>query len=475
MARTKQRENYGNGSVTPVTVEKVDKDGNVVIDKATGKPARVQKRDKEGKLIWRVAVTLGVEQYVDSSGHRRKRQLKKQTNVHGTLDDARRTCKQLVSDYEHIDTSAARMTFADAVNRWEASMKLANTCAASKLRDHITRATYVAEQLGDKLLVDIKREDVEDALSALRVARNMSERTLKNTFFVTKRIFEYAVDNEWIVRNPMRTMTAPKVTTTTERRSLSIDECAKLRAALDSREADAYAAFADKELRQADAGNTFGRTRLEGMCELSGLIAVRVLIATGLRRGEALGLTWKHVDFERGTIRVEKSFNKDGVLKGPKTKAGIRTVSVDPETMAHLLTWRTFLQSKLHLITEVDANGKEHALGWSEDSPVCVNGSGKMLEPRNLNRWWNAFRVEAGFPTLLLHELRHTAASIALGLGVDIETVQKALGHSDASVTLNTYGHALEENNRAVASVMGSVLYAAQPKRGDVLQMAKTA
>lgn len=475
MSKPKARENYGNGSVAPETVVKKDKNGHVVIDKKTGKPVRAQKKDRQGRPIWRVAITLGVETYTDSKGNRRKRQVKKQTTVHGTLDDARKVCKQMASDYEHIDTSAARMTFADAVKKWEASMKLENSCAPSKLRDHMTRANYIAEQLGSTLLIELKRGDMESALSALQVSRNMSEQTMRNLFFLARRILTYCVDNKWMASNPMQSMKAPRVTTEAERRSMSIADCAKFRAALDRDERMAYEKFAAKELRQADAGNMFGRTRLEGMAELSGLIALRILIATGLRRGEALGIRWKFVDFENCTIRIEKAFNKDGILKKPKTTSGKRNVSVDPETMSHLYRWMLFQQSKFHLINTTDKNGKTHPLEWSGDSPVCCNGSGNMLEPRNLNRWWNKYRVEIGFPTLLLHELRHTAASIALGSGVDIETVKNALGHSKASVTLNTYGHALKENNRGVANVMGNVLYSPAKAEAEVKGFQKSA
>lgn len=475
MARTKQRETYGNGSVTPVMVNKVDAGGNVVYGK-DGKPVKVQKRDRRTKKpVWRIAITLGVEDYIDAKGHRCKRQVKKQRLVHGTLDDARKVCKQLSSDYEHIDTSAARMTFADAVKKWETSMKLEKSCAPSKLRDHLTRANYVAEQLENKLLVELKREDMESALSTLQVSRNMSEQTIRNLFFLARRILNYCVDNKWIPYNPMQGMKAPKVTTVAERRSMSITDCAKLRASLDEDEQAAYEEFSRKEVRQANAGHMFGRSRLEGVVELSGLIAVRIMIATGIRRGEALGLNWKYVDFEDCTIRIEKAFNKDGQLKGPKTKSGKRTVSVDHETMAHLYKWMLFQKSKMHLITVIDDKGKARSLDWSEESPVCCNGSGARLEPRNLNRWWNSYRVKIGFPTLLIHELRHTAASIALGSGVDIETVKNALGHSKASVTLNTYGHALKENNRGVANVMGNVLYAPAKAKADVKKLQKTA
>ena len=102
MARTKQRETYGNGSVSPVMVAKTDKQGNAVMGK-DGKPAKVQEKDKRGRPVWRVCITLGVEEYTDKSGKTRKRQRKVQKRVHGTLEDARSVAKRLTEDYADID------------------------------------------------------------------------------------------------------------------------------------------------------------------------------------------------------------------------------------------------------------------------------------------------------------------------------------------------------------------------------------
>ncbi len=129
MARPKQRETYGNGSVSP------KKD-------STGK----QRRDKKGELLWRVCVTLGTEHYVDKDGKKRRKQHMVQRAVHGTLADARAVCKQLSEEYEHIEPSSARKDFEALYKAWETSMRNANTCAPTKLKDYTTRLAYMAAQ-----------------------------------------------------------------------------------------------------------------------------------------------------------------------------------------------------------------------------------------------------------------------------------------------------------------------------------------
>ena len=308
MARTKARETYGNGSVSPVMVAKTDKQGNAVTDK-DGKPVKVQKRDKQGRPGWRVCVSLGTQEYADKSGKLRKRQRKVQKRVHGTLEDARSVAKQLTEDYADIDYQSAGMTFADACESWATSMRNANTCAPWKLKDYETMMAKVSVKLGGTPITEIRQKDVESALAAVTKECKHSQRRQRERFQTVKRIFEYCIDNGWLVRNPCRGLKTPRVTEEVDRRSLTPEECARLRACLDRDELAAYGDFNAKEQRQAEWGNTFTRSKLVGLSHISGLIAVRLMLATGMRRGETLGLAWEHVDFENNQITVCKSFN----------------------------------------------------------------------------------------------------------------------------------------------------------------------
>ena len=308
MARTKQRETYGNGSVFPVLVAKVGKDGQPVTDK-DGQPVKVQEKDKQGRPVWRVCVTLGVEEYTDKSGKLRKRQRKVQRRIHGTLDEARSVAKQLTEDYADIDYQSAGMTFAQACESWATSMRNANTCAPWKLKDYETMMAQASEKFGDVAITEIRQKDVESALAAVTNERKHSQRRQRERFQTVKRIFEYCIDNGWLVRNPCRGIDTPRVTEEVDRRSLTPEECARLRACLDRDELAAYGDFNAKEQRQAEWGHTFTRSKIIGLSHISGLIAVRLMLATGMRRGETLGLTWEHVDFDKQQITIVQSLN----------------------------------------------------------------------------------------------------------------------------------------------------------------------
>ena len=482
MARTKQREHYGNGSVSPVMVAKTDKDGQTIQTK-DGKPQKVQERDKNGLPVWRVCVSLGVEEYTDKSGNVRKRQRKVQRRVHGTLADARKVAEQLTAMYEHIDPNSRDKTFNDACHAWETAIRNAGTATPNVIANYVRDLGHMRRHIGDKPLLAVTKQDIESALAAVKVERGIGNTTLHRVCAVTKRVFAYALDSDWIVRNPAAKVKAPKIDEVVNRVSLTAEECALLRARLDEAEAAAYRSFNGKEQRQAEWGNTFNRSCLRGLSALSCMIAIRIELATGLRRSEVLGLTWSAVDFEEGQITVRQKLitaehkgtpEAEALVIGkPKTKKGTRTLYVGEDTLAHLRTWKAFQAKALHLVMP---DGKP--LSQTEETPVCVGDNGSWLRPSSISRWWGTsqskgFRDEVGFPNLRMHELRHTQATLLLGNGVDVKTVQTRMGHAKSSHTLDLYAHAIPANDRAAANIMDAITTAAAEPSARVVKVGK--
>ena len=451
MARKKQRETYGNGSI--------------VQKKRNGEPLRD---------TWDVCISLGVETYTNNDGNERRRQRKVQRVVHGTLADARKVCRRLSEEYEHVDHDAARMTFADAVEAWGGNMREREACSPAKLRDYLKRLGYMAARFGGKPLSEVKKQDVEAALSKVAKERGFSARTTKDMLALTKRVFEHALQSDWIARNPCNAVKPPRVTKTVDRRSLSLEECARLRACLDRDEETAYFELLEKERRQADWGKLWGRSSIHGVANISALLAIRLLLATGMRRGEALGLTWEHVDFERSQVSIRQTLNSEAVIKEPKTAAGVRSLYVEEETMRHLRRWKEYQARILHLLT-VDKDGNRQTLKQDGGTPVFCCNVGTWYEPHNLARWWMAYREAIGFSGLKMNELRHTQATQLLANGADIKTVQTRLGHSSAALTLDQYAHAVPANDQAAASLFGQIMASDASAGGVVVEFEKTA
>ena len=246
-------------------------------------------------------------------------------------------------------------------------------------------------------------------------------------------------------------------------------------------------------------GTADGRKLVRGLSGMSCLVAVRIELATGLRRSEVLGLTWSAVDFGRNQLFVHQKLveekrrgSKDPMelkVGTPKTKMGTRAVSVDENTMAHLKAWKAVQAEAMALVMP---DGQP--LTQTEETPVCIGDCGGWMRPSTISRWWEGyeqksrkkgdegrryrregFRDQIGFPGLCMHELRHTQATQLLGAGVDLKTVQARMGHAKASHTLDLYAHAIPANDRDAANIMGALYSTPAQPSAKVILMDKSA
>ena len=126
--------------------------------------------------------------------------------------------------------------------------------------------------------------------------------------------------------------------------------------------------------------------------------------------------------------------------------------------MAHLRKWKAFQAKALHLVMGEDSDGKKHPVEQTAKTPVCCNCNGALYDPTKCAEWWREYRAAIGFKTLKMHELRHTAATLALGSGMPVKDVQARLGHASSSLTLDIYGHAIPANDQAIAELMGAII-----------------
>ena len=439
MARAKRRESYGSGSVS-----QVKKNGEVVPN------------------TYRVCINLGK----DANGKRKKAQ----KVFHGSLTDARKYAKQLSDEYAAVDVTKAHDTFSAIVADWVSSMETANAATPATLKQYQTRLGYVEEAIGSRKVASLKQNDIEKAIAQVKTAHDLGNTSMNKVFQATRRVLAYAVNVGAIVRNPTDGMTAPKIDKVVTRRSLTTEEIAKLGATIDRDTTSAYTEYAEKEARRMGWGRSmFDRSAIRGLSGISSLLAVRLLLASGMRRGECLGLTWGNVDFASGQVHIRQTLTAAVEIRVPKTASGVRSVAIDPVTMARLAAWKEFQREALHLISREGV-----AVSQTDETPVFCNDLGAWYDPTNFGRWWNNYRKAIGFPTLKIHELRHTVATQLLANGEDLKTVQTRLGHSDASLTLNVYSHAIPANDRHAANLMGTFLNVPAQPQGQIVEL-KTA
>jgi integrase len=176
-----------------------------------------------------------------------------------------------------------------------------------------------------------------------------------------------------------------------------------------------------------------------------------VALALGLRQGEALGLKWDAVDFQAGTLQVRAALQRVGkkwILVEPKSERSRRVVALPRMAIVALRAHRV-RQKKERLLA---------GPRWNETGFVFATRTGTPLAPRNLNRAFKGLLKRANLPDVRFHDLRHTAATFLLAQGVDARTIMETLGHSQISLTMNTYSHVLPTLQRDAADRMNRLL-----------------
>jgi integrase len=177
-----------------------------------------------------------------------------------------------------------------------------------------------------------------------------------------------------------------------------------------------------------------------------------VALATGMRRGELLGMRWQDTDLERGIIHVRQAV---GLVHGrivvsqPKSISGRRAIPIQPEVVAALRKYR-----------EVQ-DERRRALGhaWQDHDLVFAAANGKPINPDNLRRDYDRLVQLAGVPRIRIHDQRHTHVTLALSTGANLKAVSQRIGHAQTSLTLNTYAHVLPEQHTEVADRVGRILF----------------
>ena len=168
-----------------------------------------------------------------------------------------------------------------------------------------------------------------------------------------------------------------------------------------------------------------------------------VELATGLRRGELLGLKWEDIDLEKGNLRVKRQIARINgeVVEAPlKTKNAYRTLPLAEDTIQVL---------------------KQQRMKTGSSPWVFPSSTGGPISPGSVLHMLHRVLKRAGLPRVRFHDLRHTFAMLALQNGVGIKTVSGMLGHFSAGFTLDTYAHVTTAAQKQAARTMEKVLTAA--------------
>lgn len=170
---------------------------------------------------------------------------------------------------------------------------------------------------------------------------------------------------------------------------------------------------------------------------------------TGLREGEVMGLTWDRVDFDRGTVLVDRQLQKD------RTKGGEYRLASTKNDKARTIMPPLYA---MQLLRSQKARQAEQRLKagdlWQDHSLVFTNETGGNLAFSTVYKQYKRIVESIGHPDLRFHDLRHSYAVAAIRSGDDVKTLQGNLGHHAAAFTLDQYGHVTDQMKKASADRM---------------------
>lgn len=166
-------------------------------------------------------------------------------------------------------------------------------------------------------------------------------------------------------------------------------------------------------------------------------VPIALAVMTGMRRNEVLGLRWEDVDLENGVVRVTKVLKRiDGAFdfRKPKSKKSRRAI-VLPEVLVEILRRHRAEQEERKRI--MGPAYRDHGL-------VCCRPDGTPIVPSTFSTYFRSWiKRHAVFPRITLHGLRHSHATLLMGVGVHPKIVSERLGHSTINITLDLYTHCL--------------------------------
>lgn len=166
-----------------------------------------------------------------------------------------------------------------------------------------------------------------------------------------------------------------------------------------------------------------------------------VLLATGCRFGEVVALEWSDIDLENGTISISKNYNRFLKLIGtPKSKAGVRTISIDKKTVNMLRLYKN-RQRQLYLQSGARASTVVFATPTREYQNLATRQ--EALDRRC---------AEISIPRFTFHAFRHTHASLLLNAGISYKELQYRLGHATLAMTMDIYSHLSADKEKEAVS-----------------------
>lgn len=283
-------------------------------------------------------------------------------------------------------------------DKW--AVKWLETYKKGTIKDHTYNFTYrvnVEEYLipyfKSAKLTNIRQIDIQEYFNQARNKKSgepLAVSTLDKQKMILKSLFDAAIDNDLCFKNPVKNIKYQLVADPVQKRVYSREQ------------ADTVIAYSKEH----------------------GRYDIVIMLETGVRRSELIGLQWSDIDFEGKTIHIQRSVVQTTdqiVIDKPKTKTSDRFIPISTELADYIKSYQ---------------NDNAYVISDDKVEPKSPSTFASQFE-----RFMDKMSKEKGCPALTPHELRHTFGTLLREQGVDIYTIQKVMGHSDISVTAAIYVH----------------------------------
>ena len=330
--------------------------------------------------------------------------------------ESRRLAKEKIKALPIYDGSlvpaAAKLTTGEYLTNW-ITKKHKTSIAATTYRRYASLINiHIIPALGTIKLQAVTKNHVNALMLQMR-EKGQSARSQQQARAVLSAAFESAMEDDLVASNPV-----------TKSRTITLDT----------------AQIHPLSLVEV-------QTLLAKTMGLQMQARVRMAVLYALRQGEALGLQWRDVDFNKKTVFIWQQVQKiEGVYEFVKLKSedSSRTLEIDDETLAAL---------KAHKIQQ---NVDRLSMGdkWEDHDLVFTTSTGKPIDCKTDYRHWHRALANAGLPIKRLHDARHTAATILFDQGLDIEVIRRFMGHSSVLLTSKTYVHHSSRQLRGAADLI---------------------
>ena len=355
---------------------------------------------KNGEIRYEFQVYLGTDEATGKQMRTTRRGFK--TKKEAELELAR--IKLQVASGEYRKEPAE--TFKEVYELW--LLQYENTVeqstfvkTVSLFNNHILPS--IGEYKIEKITVDICQKAVNDWAKKLK--------NISKVKAYASRVFNFAVKREFIQKNPFDLVELPR------KRNKQLSD-------------------------ETDEKNFYTREQLieflsclEKETNVKAYVLFRLLAFSGMRKGEALALTWRDINFKTNEIRINKALSrgKDNKLYIKSTKTNeARTIKMDEKTMNILRMWKK---------KQKEDNFK---LGFNTSKPsqlVFSNEKNEFIQPTKTREWILYVQEKYNLKKVTTHGLRHTHCSLLFEAGATLKEVQDRLGHSDIKTTMNIYTH----------------------------------